>query len=102
MKNSAWPTFSFGEFLRPATGWKTDHAILATYSADLVAVVTSLLALSGCDLDGRRAPSRVEVVRAVEILRGRVKILAQEGRVVLPRTAPPILALLDQFLKVIN
>ncbi len=102
MKNSAWPTFSFGEFLRPATGWKTDHAILATYSADLVAVVTSLLALSGCDLDGRRAPSRVEVVRAVEILRGRVKILAQEGRVVLPQTAPPILALLDRFLKVIK
>jgi len=99
---SVWPAFSFGEFLRPATGWKVDHAILATYSVDLVAVVTSLLALSGCDLDGRRAPSRVEVVRAVESLRGRVKVLAQEGRVMLPETTAPILALLDQFLKVIN
>jgi len=31
-----------------------EHAVLATYSADFVAVVTALLALSGADFDHRR------------------------------------------------
>jgi hypothetical protein len=74
-----------------------DHAVLATYSADLVAVVTALLALSGADLDHRRTGSRIEVVRAIEALRGRVRVVGQKGRLILPERVQPILALLDQF-----
>src|SRR5262249_18587470 len=95
MSKENWPKFSFTELLKPPEGWRTDHAILSTYSADLVVIVTSLLALSGCDLESRKG-SRVEFVKAVEALRGRVRILAQESRVAIPNA--PILKLLDKFL----
>jgi hypothetical protein len=97
MSKEGWPKFSFAELLKPPDGWRTDHAILSTYSADLVVIVTSLLALSGCDLE-ERTPSRVELVKAIEALRGRVRVLAQEGRVPIPGAGVPILRLLDRFL----
>ena len=98
MSNASWPRFSFTEVLKPPDGWYTDHAILSTYSADLLVIVTSLLALGGYDLDGDRRGSPVELVRAIEGLRGRVRILAQEGRVPIPSKQLPILKLLDRFL----
>jgi len=97
MSKGSWPRFSFAEMLKPPDGWRTDHAILCTYSADLIVIVTSLLALGGADVEGRTA-SRVELVRAIEALRGRVRVLAQEGRVGIPRVSLPILRLLDRFL----
>ena len=102
MKNDAWPTFSFTELLRPPDGWRTEQAILSTYSADLVVIVTALLALSGCDLDHRRTGSRVELVKAIEALRDRVRVLAQCGRVTIPNTPRPILKLLDRFVRTIE
>jgi hypothetical protein len=102
MKNEAWPVFSFTELLKPPEGWRTDCAILSTYSADLVVIVTALLALTGCDLDNRRTGSRVELVKTIEALRGRVCVLAQTGRVPIPNTFRPILKLLDKFLKTID
>ena len=101
MSKEGWPKFSFTELLKPPDGWRTDQAILSTYSADLVVIVTSLLALSGCDLESRRTGSRVELVRAIEALRGRVRILAQEGRVAIPAAPVPILKLLDKFLSTV-
>jgi hypothetical protein len=102
MKNEAWATFSFTELLNPPDGWRTESAILSTYSADLVVIVTALLALTGCDLDNRRTGSRVELVRAIEALRGRVCVLAQAGRVAIPNTPRPILKLLDKFVKTVD
>jgi len=99
MKGDGWPTFSFAEALKPPEGWKTDCAILTTYSADLVAIVAVLLSLSGCDLENRRTGSRVELVRALEALRGRVCVLAQAGRVVVPDAPNQILKLFDKFVK---
>jgi hypothetical protein len=83
-------------------GWRADRAILATYSADLVVVVASLLALSGCDPDAGDAGSNLELVRAIEQLRGRVRVLAQAGRVVMPQAPRVILALMDQFISQIR
>ena len=102
MKSEAWPTFSFTEVLSPPEGWRTDCAILSTYSADLVVIVTALLALTGCDLDNRRTGSRVELVKAIEALRGRVRVLAQTGRMALPSIHRPILKLLDRFVKIVD
>jgi hypothetical protein len=102
MKNTAWPTFSFTESLSPPEGWKTECAILSTYSADLIVIVTSLLALAGCDLDGRRTGSRVELVKAIEALRGSVCVLAQASRLAIPNLSRPILKLLDRFVKTID
>jgi hypothetical protein len=98
MSNASWPKFSFTELLTPPDGWATDHAILSTYSADLIVLVTSLLALRGYELDDDRPRSRVELVRAIEGLRGRVRILSQKGRVPIPSKQLPILKLLDKFL----
>jgi hypothetical protein len=98
MSQPNWPTFSFTECLSPPDGWRTDCAILSTYSADLIVIVTSLLALGGCDLESRKKGSRVELVKAIEALRGRVCVLAQAGRVAVPSTPVPILKLLDKFL----
>jgi hypothetical protein len=98
MSKEGWPKFSFTEVLKPPEGWATNHAILSTYSADLVVIVSSLLALGGYELDGDRPGSRVELVRAIEGLRGRVRILAQEGRVPIPSKRLSILKLLDKFL----
>lgn len=102
MKDSGWPSFSFTDLLRPPDGWRTEHAILTTYSADLVVVVTVLLALTGCDLDYERKGSRVELVKAVEALRGRVRVLAQSGRVMVPSAQRPVLKLLDKFLRTVG
>jgi hypothetical protein len=102
MKNAGWPTFSFTDLLRPPEGWKTEHAILTTYSADLVVLVTALLSFTGCDLDHRRTGSRVELVKAIEALRGRARILVQANRVAIPRNPRPILKLLDKFVHAIT
>jgi hypothetical protein len=101
MTKNSWPTFSFTEMLSPPEGWRTDCAILSTYSADLIVIVTTLLALSGCDLENRKKGSRVELVKAIEAMRGRVCVLAQAGRVAIPGTPVPILKLLDKFLTTI-
>ena len=99
MKNEGWPKFSFTELLSPPDGWRTDHAILSTYSADLVVIVTALLALTGCDLDSRRTGSRVELVKAIEALRGSVRTCASWPRGDSRSTLRPILKLLDKFLR---
>ena len=102
MKNEAWPNFSFTELLNPPEGWRADCAILSTYSADLVVIVTALLALTGCDLDSGRVGGRVELVKAIEALRGKVRVLAQVGRVPVPTAFRPILKLLDKFLRPVD
>jgi len=93
---------SFTDFLRPPDGWITEQAVLATYSADLVVVVTSLLALGGAVLDQKRTGNRVELVKSVEALRGRVRVMAQAGRITVPNAPRSILKLLDRFVRVVD
>ncbi len=97
--NPQLPWISFCEVLLPEPGWRVDHAILATYSADLVVLVSALVSLSGRDLDQRGKCTRVDLIRAMDSLRGRVRILAQAGRISLPKTPPQILGLLDEFVR---
>lgn len=99
MNDSGWRFFSFCESLRPEPGWKIDHAILATYSADLSVIIAALLALSGCDCNDRRTGSRLELVHAIEKLRDRMRVLVHPGRVTKPKAPSPILAVLDKFLR---
>jgi hypothetical protein len=53
-----WSGLPYLDTLRPELGWIVDRAILATYSADLVAVVAALLALAGLD-DDRGSGSKI-------------------------------------------
>ena len=99
MNDPGWPFFSFCELLRPEPSWKIDHAILATYSADLTVITAALLALSGCDYDERRTGSRLQLVHAIEKLRNRVRVLAHPGRVSTPQApSPGSILVLDKFL----
>src|ERR1700685_2050886 len=98
MKITGWPWMSFSEVLRPEPGWQVGHAVLTTYSTALVVLASALILLSGSNLDQRSKGSRVELVRAMEVLRGRVRVLAQAGRVSLPGVPRTILGVLDQFI----
>lgn len=96
-KPEAWATQAYLDCLRPPSGFMVSAAILATYSAELPAVVAALLALAGRD-DDRGSGSKVDLAEAVEHLRGRFSILFQGGRLTAPRRRPAICGLLDQFL----
>lgn len=97
VRNDAWATQAYLDALRPAAGWRVTAAFLATYSAELPAVVAALLALAGRD-DERGSGSRVDLAEAVEHLRGKAAILFQGGHLTAARQRLPISAILDQFL----
>ncbi len=96
-----WSGLSYLDVLRPDYGQVVDYAILSTYSTDLVAIVASLLALSGLD-DERGSGSKVDFANAYDQLRDRVFILAQAGQLTLPPQKLPVLVLLDRFIKEIQ
>lgn len=85
------------DHLRPPTGWKTDCAVLSTYSAHTSVLAAVLLALSGQE-DEIGSGSKVAFARALTELRGKVHFIVQSGRLVKPKSPPPVVALLDRFL----
>jgi len=93
-----WRSFPFLQALRPEPGEVVDGAILATYSADLVVVAASLLALAGLD-DDRGSGSKVDFANAFERLNGRFRILCQRGRILAPFRSLLILNLMDRFVR---
>lgn len=98
MTRNAWQNVPYLDALRPEPGWHVEHAVIATYSLDLVAVVAAMLALAGLD-DEQGSGSKVDFANAHEGLRDRFRILAQAGRVAVPSRTPPILAIVDQFIR---
>ena len=102
MKNEAWQKFSFIDFLKPADRWRTKDAILSTYSFDLSVVVLALLALSGYEMDYGRKGSRVELVNALDSLRDRVCVIAQQAKGTIPNSRLYVLKLLDRFVKTMS
>jgi hypothetical protein len=93
-----WSGLPYLEALRPQPGWFVEHAVLATYSADLVAIVAVLLALAGLD-DDRGSGSKVHFATAIEQLRDRMRVIVQAGRISLPGKTPSILTILDRFIR---
>src|SRR5262249_55876995 len=93
-----WGNVSYLDALRPEPGWDTEFAFLATYSADLIALVAGLLALAGLD-DGRGSGSKVDFIHALYRLKNRVRLVAQAGRLVAPAKTPKILAVLDRYVR---
>lgn len=89
---------SYLDALRPVFGWHTEFAILATYSADLVAMVAALLAIAGLD-DDRGSGSKVDFVTAIERTTDRVRLIHQAGRLVAPTKTPRILSILDRYVR---
>jgi hypothetical protein len=93
-----WTSLPILDAFRPETGWKTDHAVFGSYSADPVALVAILLALAGRD-DDRGSGTAVDFADAIEDLRGKVAFLIQSGRISVPFRAQTVLKVLDNFVR---
>lgn len=98
MSTRRWSNVSYLDAIRPDPGWRTEYAILASYSADLVALVAAMLALAGLD-DDRGSGSKVDFANAIDQLSDRVRLVAQAGRIVAPVKTPKILAILDRYVR---
>ncbi|MFN3189118.1 MAG: phospholipase D family protein [Aureliella sp.] len=96
-----WSNVSYLDALRPNLGWQVDYALLASYSADMIAVVATMLALAGLD-DDRGSGSKVDFANAIERLGGKFRLVVQSGRLFSPRKAPNILGVLDQFIRTVS
>ena len=93
-----WVSLPYLDAIRPDPGWRVENAIVATYSADLVAVVAALLAFAGLD-DDRGSGTKIDLAEACEMLRRRVRFVVQRGRVSLPRKTSRIVGICDQFIR---
>src|SRR5206468_7190865 len=92
------PTLGLLEKLRPPAGFRTAAALGATYSADLLTCMAVLTTMDGGGGAEVRY-GRVEAYRALDRLRGKVRVCYQAGR--LSRRDGekyPSLALLDGVL----
>ena len=98
MTSQRLASVSYLDALRPDPDWQTEFAFLASYSADLVALVAALLAIAGLD-DDRGSGSKVDFVRAVEQTADRVRLILQAGRLVAPIKTPRILSILDRYVR---
>jgi len=101
MSARRWSNVSYLDAIRPDPGWQTEHAFLASYSADLVALVAALLALAGLD-DDRGSGSKVDFANTVDQLADKVRLIAQAGRLIAPAKTPKILAILDRYVREVN
>lgn len=99
--SGAWPSQAYLDALRPAPGSAVTGAILASYSADLVSIVAALLALAGRDNE-EGGGGKADLAEAVELLRGKVSILIQRGRLARPTRIPGLAGILDQFIREID
>ena len=98
MSSRRWANVSYLDAIRPEPAWRTDYAFLASYSADLVAMVAALLSLAGLD-DDRGSGSKVDLANAVDQLADRVRLVVQAGRLVAPAKTPRILTILDRYVR---
>ena len=85
------------DHLRPPPGWRTDCAVLSSYSAHTSVIAAALLALVGQD-DDTGSGTKIALARALTELRGKVHFLIQSGRLTLPENPSPIVSLLDRFM----
>jgi len=99
--SGAWPNQAYLDALRPPPGGVVTGAILASYSADLVSIVAALLALAGRDND-EGSGGKADLAEAVELLRGKVRILIQRGRLARPKRIPGLAGILDQFIREVD
>lgn len=98
MSSRRWGNVSYLDAIRPEPAWRTDYAFLASYSADLVAMVATLLALAGLD-DDRGSGSKVDLANAIDQLADRVRMVVQAGRLIAPAKPPRILTILDRYVR---
>lgn len=89
------------DLLRPPEGFRTESALVTTYSADLVSCLALLVAMDGTGSDTVRY-GRVEALRALHRMRGRAHFVAQQGRLAWSGVGDTrVLSLLDSMVHVV-
>lgn len=82
----------------PDFGWNVDGAYLASYSLDLKALGLTLMAMAGTWEQDGESPTRIDAIKAIDCMRGKVHVVVQPTRTKTPDSnTPKILHLLDQF-----
>ena len=82
--------------LRPDRGWSVRVALLTAYSADLIAIGATLLAMTGRNSESGSG-NAADFADSVECMRDRLRVIVQRGRLQRPATLPRIAGVLDQF-----
>lgn len=85
------------DHLRPPPGWRTDCAVLSSYSAHTSVIAAALLALVGQD-DDTGSGTKIALARALTELRSKVHFVIQSGRLTMPENSPSIVSLFDRFM----
>jgi len=91
------PTSSLLDVLTPPTGYIVDRALCSAYSGQCAVLVAMLAAMVRQGTAEGKGSSDLALARALERLKDRVHFLVQHGRLIGPRSASPILNMLDRF-----
>jgi len=91
------PTSSLLDVLTPPTGYIVDRALCSAYSGQCAVLVAMLAAMIRQGTAEGKGSSDLALARALERLKDRVHFLMQHGRITGPRSASPILNMLDRF-----
>ena len=91
------PTSSLLDVLTPPTGCVVDRALCSAYSGQCAVLVAMLAAMVRQGTAEGKGCSDLALARALERLKDRVHFLVQHGRLIGPRSASPILNMLDRF-----
>ena len=94
--SNGFPGQSFLDQLRPERGWSVRVALLTAYSADPITIGATLLAMTGRNTESGSG-NAADFAESVESMRGRLRVIVQRGRLLLPETLPRIAGVLDQF-----
>lgn len=86
--------------LRPGLGQTVSRAIVTTYSLDLIAMLGLVLALGG-DAETEFETSPLGLVKAFDLVRGKLIVLHQLSRVVSPSAHRSVLPLLDTMVRAV-
>lgn len=91
------PTSPLLDILTPPAGYVVDRALCSAYSGQCAVLVAMLAAMIRQGTADGKGSSSLALARALQRLQNRVHFLLQHGRLVGPRSASPILNMLDRF-----
>lgn len=92
------PTSSLLDVLTPPAGYIVDRALCSAYSGQCAVLVAMLSAMIRQGTVEGKGSTSLALARALQRLQDRVHFIVQHGRLVGPRSASPILNMLDRFI----
>ena len=81
------------EQLRPAKGWRVEHAVVTTFTLDLSAALVAPLAFAAHEMPGTADP--LTVMESVRACADRVDVFCQAGHISFPASSSQLFAFLE-------